>query len=93
MLDTDEEGDPKWSDQASAFYVDLAPYVGEGSVLLSGEDGTEWSYTYADSAISQSGINGWDGSTDPFGDPVDEEPAVASTPAGAPKTRGWFRRS
>ena len=92
VLDTDEEGDPKWPDQATAFYVELAPLVSGGSVLLSGEDGTEWIYTYADGTITQSGVNGWDGSTEPFGDPVDEEPAVGATPAAAPKKRGWFRR-
>lgn len=91
VLATDEEGDPKWSDQATAFYAALSPFVGEGSVLLSGEDGTEWSYAYANGAVTQSGVNGWDGSTEPFGDPVDDE-AAAATPVQATKRRGWFRR-
>jgi hypothetical protein len=92
VLGTDEEGDPKWSDQATAFYVGLARWVSEGSVLLSGEDGTEWSYSYADGAVSQSGLNGWDGSTEPFGEPVEDEPAPAVTPVESMKRRGWFRR-
>lgn len=95
VLDTDEEGDPKWSDQATSFYVELAPWVGEGSVLLSGEDGTEWSYSYADGAIRQSGVNGWDGTTEPFGEPADEEdPLVGpvAAPSAAPRKWSWLRR-
>ena len=87
VLDTDEEGDPKWSDQATAFYAALATWVTEGTVLVSGEDGTEWSYTFAEGELTQSGINGWDGSVEPFGAPLEEEP-----PVEAPRRRGWFRR-
>ena len=87
VLVTDEEGDPKWSEQATAFYAELAKWVSQGTVLVSGEDGAEWSYTFADGGVTQSGVNGWDGSLEPFGSPVEEEP-----PAEAPKRRGWFRR-
>lgn len=87
VLATDEEGDPKWSEQATAFYAELASWVSEGTVLFSGEDGTEWTYTYAVDGLTQSGINGWDGSTEPFGDPIKEEPS-----SERPKRRGWFRR-
>ncbi len=87
VLATDEEGDPKWSAQATAFYVELASWVREGTVHLSGEDGMDWSYSYAEGRVTQSGINGWDGANEPFGEPVEDEP-----PAPAPQRRGWFRR-
>lgn len=87
VLATDEEGDPKWSEQATAFYAELARWVREGAVQISGEDGTEWGYTFVGGALSQSGVNGWDGSLTPFGSPVAEEP-----PVEAPRRRGWFRR-
>ncbi|MFF5203232.1 hypothetical protein ACIP95_15175 [Micromonospora parva] len=70
----DDEGDPKWSDRATAFYVAIAPFVSEGTVEIEGEDGARWSYTYADGQVTQRGWNGWDGSVEPFGDYV-EHPA------------------
>ena len=48
----DDEGDPKWSDQAAAFYVAIAPFVRSGTVEIRGEDGARWSYTYADGQVS-----------------------------------------
>ena len=86
VLATDEEGDPKWSDQATAFYAELAKWTSEGTVRFSGEHGTEWSYVFTEGGLTQSGINGWDGSLEPFGEPVDEEP-----PAEEPNRRRWFR--
>ncbi|MBQ0901970.1 hypothetical protein [Micromonospora sp. U21] len=67
----DDEGDPKWSDQATAFYVAIAPFVRSGVVHIEGEDASRWSYTYADGQITQQGWNGWDGSIEPFGEHVD----------------------
>ncbi|WP_262281673.1 hypothetical protein [Micromonospora sp. MA102] len=67
----DDEGDPKWSDQATAFYVAIAPFVRSGTILVEGEDGAHWSYTYADGQVTQQGWNGWDGSIEPFGEQVD----------------------
>ncbi|MGC4836839.1 hypothetical protein ACLQ3D_20285 [Micromonospora vinacea] len=67
----DDAGDPKWSDQATAFYVAIAPFVRSGTVQIKGEDGARWSYTYADGQITQQGWNGWDGSIEPFGEYVD----------------------
>jgi hypothetical protein len=61
------DADPKWSHQATAFYVAMAPFVRSGSVHFDGEDGASWSYTYADGQITQQGWNGWDGSIEPFG--------------------------
>ncbi|WP_446213526.1 hypothetical protein [Micromonospora sp. IBSANI012] len=69
-FDHDDEGDPKWSDQATAFYVAIAPFVRSGVVQIEGEDGARWFYTYADGQITQQGGNGWDGSIEPFGEPV-----------------------
>ncbi|MBM7494082.1 hypothetical protein JOD64_005304 [Micromonospora luteifusca] len=66
----DDEGDPKWSDQATAFYVAIAPFVRSGIVHIEGEDGARWSYTYADGQMTQQGWNGWDGSIEPFGEHV-----------------------
>ncbi|MEU0079518.1 hypothetical protein ABZY58_16570 [Micromonospora tulbaghiae] len=58
--------DFKWSGQAIAFYVALAPFVRAGTVRFEGETGERWSYTYtyADGRITQQGYNGWDGSTE-----------------------------
>lgn len=89
VLATNEDGDPKWSDQATAFYADLARWVDEGEVHVSGEDGTEWRYTYAAGGLTQSGTNGWDGSTEPFGAPAEEQ--EEAQPA-RPARRGRFRR-
>ncbi|MEK8109731.1 hypothetical protein NKG94_45390 [Micromonospora sp. M12] len=70
----DDEGDPKWSDQATALYVAIAPFVRSGTVHIEGEDGARWSYTYADGHVTQQGWNGWDGSVEPFGEYVDIPP-------------------
>jgi hypothetical protein len=71
VLDFDDEGDPKWSDHAIAFYVAIAPFVRSGTVDIEGEDGARWSYVYADGQITQHGWSGWDGSVEPFGPYVD----------------------
>jgi hypothetical protein len=60
--------DPKWSHQATAFYVAIAPFVHSGIVRFHGESGERWSYTYADGQITQQGVNGYDGSIEPFGE-------------------------
>jgi hypothetical protein len=71
----DDAGDPKWSDSATAFYVALAPFVRtDGTVEIEGEDGSTWTYTYAGGQITQDGWNGWDGTLEPFGEPVDMPP-------------------
>jgi hypothetical protein len=70
-FDHDDEGDPKWSKQAIAFYVAIAPFVRSGAVHIEGEDGASWSYIYADGRMTQQGWNGWDGSIEPFGEYVD----------------------
>lgn len=58
---TDHEGDPKWSEQATAFYLGLEGWVSEGEVRVRGEDGQEWGYHYFPGGVSQLGVNGWDG--------------------------------
>jgi hypothetical protein len=82
----DDEGDPKWSDQATAFYVEIAPFVRSGTVHILGENTETWSYTYADGQITQQGCNGWDASIEPFGDPVEfpapDDPNAPSRLAG-----------
>ncbi|MGC4771382.1 hypothetical protein ACLQ25_20735 [Micromonospora sp. DT44] len=70
-FDHDDEGDPKWSKQAIAFYVAIAPFVRSGVVHFEGEDGARWSYIYADGRMTQQGWLGWDGSVEPFGEYVD----------------------
>jgi hypothetical protein len=74
------EGDPKWSNQATAFYVAIAPFVRSGIVHIHGEDGARWSYTYADGQVTQQGRNGWDGSIEPFGEHLDHPEAPAAVP-------------
>ena len=83
LLATDKTGEPKWSQQASAFYVALAPWVSQGEVRLTGEDGTRWSYSYSPAGVAQDGVNGWDGSAQPTVLPPDAAPPVA-TPGGTP---------
>ncbi|BCL15614.1 hypothetical protein [Micromonospora sagamiensis] len=46
-------GDAKWSEQAEAFYRALAPFVRSGTVHIEGEDGGQWSYTYADGQVTE----------------------------------------
>ncbi|WP_410815512.1 hypothetical protein [Micromonospora sp. 050-3] len=70
----DDEGDPKWSNRATAFYVAVAPFVRSGTVQIEGEDGARWSYTYTNGQLTQQGWNGWDGSIEPFGEHVDHPP-------------------
>jgi hypothetical protein len=67
----DDANDPKWCEQATAFYVAIAPFVRSGTVQIRGEDGGSWSYTYADGTIIQQGWNGWDATMEPFGEAVD----------------------
>jgi hypothetical protein len=63
VVATDEEGDPKWSEQATAFYAGLARWVLQGEVRFEGEDGSQWSYGYTPDGMVQEGVNGWDGSS------------------------------
>lgn len=86
-LATDEDGDPKWSDQAAAFYRGLEGWVTSGMVELVGEDGSRWGYRYTPEGVAETGDHGW-------GDaPDDAPPATApSAPYGpsagaAPGTR------
>lgn len=94
VLTTDEAGDPKWSDQATAFYVELSRWVGAGSVAFVGEDDETWGYSYAAGGLTQSGVNGWDGSAEPFGPPVPYEPTDdrGAMPTVTKPRRRWFGR-
>lgn len=79
LLATDDDGDPKWSEQATAFYRGLARWVTDGAVHFRGEDGETWSYLYTPDGLRQIGTNGWDGSSgEPGGAPADR--AVTDTP-------------
>ena len=66
----DDEGDPKWNDHVTAFFVAIAPFVRAGIVVIEGEDGARWSYRYSGGQVAQEGVNGWDLSGEPFGEPV-----------------------
>lgn len=79
VVGTDEDGDPKWSEQASEFYRVLGSFVHEGEVHVRGEDGEAWSYHYSPEGVEQRGDNGWDGSP---GDSTGATPEV--TPAAPP---------
>jgi hypothetical protein len=59
--ETGEAGDPKWSDQATAFWHALAPFVVSGRVDFQGEDGSRWSYVFEGGRLTQDGRNGYDG--------------------------------
>ena len=88
VLTTDPDGDPKWSDQATAFYAELSRWVSEGSVTFVGEDEETWTYSYLADGLTQTGLNGWDGSAEPFGERAPDEP-IADPPQ---RRQGWFRR-
>ncbi len=81
---TDEDGDPKWSEQATAFWAALAPFVGEGQVDFEGEDDERWSYVFVEGRLEQIGRNGWDGT----GESIDEvAPGSQDNPVAVPTGR------
>lgn len=63
MFEPFVDGDPKWSDRASAFYGTLGRWVADGEIRVTGEDGVEWAYMYRSGEVTQVGVNGYDGST------------------------------
>jgi hypothetical protein len=83
VVSTYEEGDPKWSEQATAFYEGLARWVLKGDVRLAGEDGAQWSYRYGPDGMVKEGVNGWDSSP---GDDVPEPAVPPAPPAPAPSS-------
>lgn len=91
LLETDEEGDPKWTEQASEFYRTLGGFVREGEVHVRGEDGQVWSYLYSADGVRQQGDNGWDGTPGDLsgaaaqaGPPAPPAPSPGPTPPGVP---------
>jgi hypothetical protein len=80
---TDRGGSPAWSEQATAFYRALGPWVSRGEVQLRGEDGAHWAYRYADGQVEQVGVNGWDRSGTPA-DPSELTSAPLPQPPPAP---------
>ncbi|MBS43343.1 MAG: hypothetical protein CMH83_09325 [Nocardioides sp.] len=83
------DSDPKWSDQATAFWVALAPYADAGMVAFEGEDGETWMYRYLDGVLVQDGRNGFDGSTEPFGEAAETVgPVGTPMPALPPRPSG-----
>jgi hypothetical protein len=83
VVSTDEGGDPKWSEQATAFYEGLARWVLKGDVRFEGEDGAQWSYRYGPDGMVQEGPNGWDGAPgqEPDAAPPQAQPAPPARPA------------
>lgn len=57
-------------------------------MTFDGEDDETWSYSYSADGLTQTGLNGWDGSAEPFGEPVPVEPITNPTQT----RRHWFRR-
>ena len=53
LVETDADGDPKWSEQAEEFYRVLGSFVREGEVHVRGEDGEAWSYHYSGDGVEQ----------------------------------------
>ncbi len=76
VVSTDEEGDPKWSEQATAFYAGLARFVLQGEVRFQGEDGVQWAYRYTPDGMVQDGTNGWDGAAGQGGGEAPPPPAA-----------------
>ena len=81
----DEEGDPKWSDAASAFWLGLGELSTDGHVRVDGEHDEVWTYTYTPQGVVQRGRNGWDGTGEddgPLDDwPLDRQPEPAAAAA------------
>jgi hypothetical protein len=86
VVSTDEAGDPKWSEQASAFYAGLARFVLKGDVSFEGEDGAQWSYRYTPDGMVQDGVNGWDGAPGEVVDLAATPPRHGSTPSTPPSS-------
>lgn len=78
-LATGEDGDPKWSDQAAAFYRGLEGWVTSGMVELVGEDGSRWGYRYSPEGLDETGDYGW-------GDAPTETPRPPTAPAAGSPT-------
>jgi len=57
----DDSGDPKWSDQATAFYLGLGRWVKDGQIDVEGEDDERWGYRYGPDGVEQLGRSGYDG--------------------------------
>ena len=98
VVTTSEGSDPKWSDQARAFWEALAEQGAVGRVDVEGEDESRWSYVLAGGRLEQSGRNGWDGTGEGYGwegggafaDPDDDEdgtwPGTTLPPGGGSAT-------
>lgn len=92
-VNTDHEGDPKWSDQAEEFYRALSDFVQDGEVHLRGEDGSTWSYRYSAGGL-QSGDGGAtvadtggaspQAPAEPSPTPQPDPPAAADPPPAQP---------
>lgn len=80
VVDVDDEGDPKWSDQATAFWTALGDVVTSGRIDVLGEDGCRWSYDYTPDGVVQHGRNGWDGTGEPHEDEAEDGEAEPETP-------------
>ena len=71
VFSPDELGDPKWSEQATAFWLGLGELTAEGHVRVEGEEGSVWTYTYTPQGVVQRGRNGWDGTGEDVDVPSD----------------------
>ena len=50
---TDDLNDPKWTDQAEAFFLGLGRWVRQGNVVVEGEDGERWGYRYGPEGVEE----------------------------------------
>ncbi|WP_148574260.1 hypothetical protein [Nocardioides caldifontis] len=80
LFSTDRQGDPRWCEQAAAFWQGLGRFATGGEIHLRGADGTTWSYRYSADGVEQVGSP-----ADPAavpGPPAAEPPPVAAADAG-----------
>lgn len=84
-------GDPKWHDESHEFFVGLAPFVDEGSVMVYGEqEGEDWSYSYGAGGYRHYDPYGMCGQCEALELPDAGSPPPTGQPI--PPRRRWWRR-
>jgi hypothetical protein len=79
LFSTDHRGDPRWSEQAAAFWTGLGRFATDGEIHLRGADGATWSYRYSGEGVEQVGA--------PAAPTTAEPPAAPQEPPAAPSTQ------
>jgi hypothetical protein len=84
LFSTDHGGDPRWSEQAEAFWSGLGRFATGGEIHLRGADGATWSYRYSPEGVEQVGAPADAGEPSP----PPRDPPPAPPPVAAPREPG-----